>query len=85
MKTAIQFIGTNDIFADLRGKTFAAEIMAISAVTEDSNLHVITTPDSEYLFDIKDTKVLDFVVLHGILQNKDSVGRVAIQLSWKQS
>lgn len=82
MKTTIAFIGANEIFTNLRGKTFEAEIYCLSAVAEEnSNMHVIKTPDSEYLFDLKDTKVLDFVVLQGILQDKDAVGRVAIQLS----
>lgn len=82
MKTTIKFVGTNSLFDHLRDKSFDAEIHCLSALAEEnSNMHVIKTPDAEYLFDLKDTKVLDFVVLQGILQDKDSVGRVAIQLS----
>lgn len=81
MKTTITFIGTNPSVEYLRGKSFDAEIHCLSALAEEnSNMHVIKTPDSEYLFDLKDTKVLDFVVLQGILQDRDAVGRVAIQL-----
>jgi len=81
MKTTLTFIGTNSALDYLRDKSFDAEIHCLNAIAEEnSNMHVIKTPDSEYLFDLKDTKVLDFVVLQGILQDGESVGRVAIQL-----
>lgn len=83
MKTTITFIGTNFGTAHLLDKTFAAEIFSCSGLTDesDSNMHVIKTLESEYLFDIKDVKVLDSVILSGILQDEDRVGRVAIKLS----
>lgn len=83
MKATITFIGTNPLMPYLHGETIDAEIIACSGLTEqsDSNMHIIKTAESEYLFDIKDVKVLDSVILSGILQDEDRVGRVAIKLS----
>jgi hypothetical protein len=78
MTTKIQFIGTNDLFSHLRGKSFDC---SIEYVGNDMHQIFIPAENKFMLLDIKGCMIEDGVQLHGILQDGDSVGRVAIQLS----
>jgi len=78
MTTKIQFIGTNDLFSHLRDKTFDCSIEYVG-----NDMHEIFIPaeNKSMLLDIKGCMIQNGVQLHGILQEENNVGRVAIQLS----
>lgn len=83
MKTTITFVGTNPATSHLHDQTFSAEIICLGNGLGDelSNMHLIKLPDRNLTFDLKDTKILDSVILSGILGDGDKVGRAAIKLS----
>jgi hypothetical protein len=78
MITKITFIGTNHATEHLRDKTFDCSIHHIG---EDMHQIFIEAEKKSFLLDIKGCIIQDNVQIHGILQDGDSVGRVAIQLS----
>ncbi len=82
MITNIKFIGTNKLTQHLSDKTFAAEIIYLGGGFGDelANMHLIKIPDKNFLFDLKDTKIFDSVILFGVLQDGSDLGRVAIEL-----
>lgn len=77
----ITFIGASPLFDYLLGKTFSAEILPLQMFDPESSMHSIKTDEHQFLFDIKNTQIIDKPYIHGILQHNENVGRAVIELS----
>ena len=77
MTTKVNFIGVNPIFEHYRNKTFDC---SIEHVGDDMHEIFIAAENKTLLLDVKGCMIQNNVQLHGILQDGDSVGRVAIAL-----
>lgn len=82
MTKTIQFIGVNGYLEHLRDKKVECVVSFLGheSAYEGTNMHELYTDDGTYLFDIKGCVIDGGIFLHGILQDKETIGKAAIQI-----
>jgi len=82
MTKTIKFAATNSLFEVLRDKTFEASIFFVGNLSpyENTNMHKIMTDSEDFLFDIQGCMIDKGVFLHGVLQRKNDLGRVVVEI-----
>lgn len=82
MKSTLSIIGVNSALEHLRNKTFAGEIISFGPDSpyKDAQMFLIKDGEKQYIFELKNTTILDSIVLAGILQDGETFGKAAIQI-----
>ena len=82
MKTTLKIVGVNSILEYLRNKSFDGEIVSFPQGSPfPPSMTLIKDGEKEYLFDVKETQILDKVTLVGILQDGQTTGKAAIEIN----